>query len=382
MVRLPPGAVQSPRDPPGGAPALAAVTLGEATPNLVDAHAWWTIRGSAANVMAYVLAHLPAGAQAAGTESGNAAPGFQGATFTLPPVPGVLSERMIGVAVVQLTGTTAAVRTDGEAIWLSPRPNWERIPLGVSSVRFTASGESSDGRPGPASSPVTVRGQAARRLVVFINSLGIVQPGVRSCPAALFEKVDVRFYDGAGTEVAHAVEDPSGCAFVRLTVGSRTGPSLSDDPSVTDELEQLNVIRMCAASDLVASVAAPIPWRPGSEQTAVSFTNRSDAVCRVSGYPAPALIDEHGRTIRTKLVHQSDGFPPPTALQLDVPLDPTQSAEFWMYFTRCNAPRATTARIKLAGIPRTFVVAVGSIEHPITPCSGRLSIGALEPSVG
>lgn len=381
MIRLPPGAVQSPSDPPGDTRVLADVTLGEATPNLVDAHAWWTTRQSPASVLAYVSAHLPVGARAAGTESGNAAPGFQGETFTLPPVPGVLSERMIAVAVVQSSSAMTAVRTDGETIWLSPRPTWERIPGSVTSARFTASGESANGRSGPASAPVMVTGQAAHQLVTFINSLGIVQPGGRMCPLALFDQVDLRFYDHAGSEVAHAVEDPSGCPFVRLTVGSRTGPNLNDDPSVTEELEQLNVIKPCAGSDLVASTTPPIPWRGGSEQTAFSFTNRSDAVCRISGYPTPMLIDAHGQTIRTTPVHQSDEFPPPTALQMNVPLDPGQSAEFWIYFTRCSAPQATSARIKLVGIARTFVLAVGSTKHPIAPCTGRLRIGALQSGI-
>lgn len=381
LIRLPPGAVQSPSDPPGDSRVLSHVTLGEATPNLVDAHAWWTIRQSPASVLAYVAAHLPVGARTAGTESGNAAPGFQGETFTLPPVSGVLSERMIAVAVVQLTGTTTAVRTDGEAIWLSPRPTWERIPGSVSRARFTASGEPINGRSGQTSAPVTITGQAAHQLVAFINSLWIVQPGVRMCAVALFDQVDLRFYNSAGTEVAHGVENPTGCPSVGLTIGSRTGPNLSDEPSVTQELEQLNVIKPCAGSDLVASVAPPIPWRPGSEQTAFSFTNRSDAVCRISGYPTPVSIDAHGQAIHTTPVHQSDESPPPTALQMDVPLDPGQSAEFWMYFTRCSARQATSARIKLAGVARTFVLAIGSTKHPITPCTGRLGIGALQSGI-
>jgi hypothetical protein len=381
MIRLPPGAVRSPSDPQGDTRVLAEVTLRESDPNLVDAHAWWTTRQSPASVLAYVSAHLPVGAQAAGTEMGSTPRGFQAETFTLPPVPGVLSERMIAVAVVQLTGTTTAVRTDGEAIWLSPRPTWERIPGNVTSARFTASGEPTNGRSGPTSAPVMVTGHAAHQLVAFINSLGVVQPGVTGCPLELFDQVDLRFYNSAGSEVAHAVENPTGCPFVALTIGSRTGPNLSDDPSVTGKLEQLNVIKPCAGFVLVASVAPPIPWRSGSEETAFSFTNRSDAVCRVSGYPRTVLIDAHGQTIRTTPVHQSDESPPPTALQMYVPLDPGQSAEFWMYLTRCNAPQATRARIRLAGIARTFVVAIGSTKNAITRCPGRLEIGALQSGI-
>ena len=381
MVRLPPEAVRSPSDPPGDTGVLAGATLAPATPNLVDAHSWWTISGSPASVVAYVSAHLPAEAKAAGSESGNEATGFQGATFTLPPVPGVLSQRTIAVAAVQLTGTETAVRTDGEAIWLSPRPTWERLPGRVTSIRFTASGESTGGRSGLASAPVTVAGQSAQRLVAFINRLGIVQPGTVSCPAELPDQLELRFDDSAGNGVAHGVENPTGCPFLHLTIGSRTGPNLSDDPSVTQELEELNAIKLCDGSALAATATAPIPWRPGSEQMAFGLTNKSDSVCRVSGYPTLSLIDPHAHTMRTRLAHQSEQYPPPTAGQMDVTLDPGQSAEFWVYATRCTGPRAAGVRIQLPGIARPFALAVGSAKHPFAPCGGRMGIAALQAGV-
>jgi hypothetical protein len=126
----------------------------------------------------------------------------------------VLSERVLAVTVVQLSANTTAVRTDGEALWLTVRPAWEMIPAGVRSVTFTASGATYSGTPGPPSKPVTLTGGRARRLVDFINGLELTQPGTSSCPESFDTSVHLRFADSTGAIVARAVEEPSGCAFV------------------------------------------------------------------------------------------------------------------------------------------------------------------------
>jgi hypothetical protein len=218
-------------------------------------------------------------------------------------------------------------------------------------------------------------------LVSLINGLGIVQPGAISCPVELFDQVDLRFYDAAGAEVAHAVERPTGCAFVRLTIGSRAGPDLSDEPSVTQELERLDVIGACSGPELVAAAMPPASGPPASDQLAFRFTSRSGSVCRVAGYPRTLLVDAHGRIMGTTLRDRSDQFPAPTALQMDVPLDPGQSAMFWASFTSCRGPRAAAARIQLPGVARSFTVAVGSARHAFAPCGDRLEVGALQPGL-
>jgi len=138
---------------------------------------------------------------------------------------GVLAERVIGVSVAILPDGINAVRTDGEAVWLTPRPSWERIPAGVSHVVFTASGQTDSNRLGPVSAPRTLTGSRAHRLVAFINRAEIVQPGLHSCPVALAETVTLRFLAADDRVVARAVEDPTGCASVTLTLARRTGQS-------------------------------------------------------------------------------------------------------------------------------------------------------------
>jgi hypothetical protein len=74
---------------------------------------------------------------------------------------------------------------------------------------------------------------------MFINHLDVVQPGARTCPLATLAYVDLRFLSGSGRGLADAVEHPTGCASVSLSVGGRRGPSLSDYPAVSGELRRL-----------------------------------------------------------------------------------------------------------------------------------------------
>ena len=106
------------------------------------------------------------------------------------------------------------IRTDGEAVWLTPRPAWERIPAAVHSATFTASGNGGDGVLGPTSASRRLTGAALHKLVRAINTAEIVQPGEHTCPLGITESVRPRFFDAAGGTLARATEHPTGCASV------------------------------------------------------------------------------------------------------------------------------------------------------------------------
>ncbi len=243
LLELPSGAVRAATEPAGDDGILAQPGYDELTPNLVDAHAWWTVPGTASDVLAYVAAHVPPDAKLSTSRGGNVAPGYESESFSLPAITGVLSERVLAITVEQLARGTTAVRTDGEAVWISARPAWEQIPAGVRTVTYTARTTTRSGKPGRGSGPIILTGAQARELGNFINRLELVQPGERSCPAALDTSVALRFADARGATVARAVEWPTGCAYVSLKIGNRTGPALNDYPSVTDELDRLGVGR-------------------------------------------------------------------------------------------------------------------------------------------
>jgi hypothetical protein len=240
LMKLPPNATQSNTEPGGDNGVLAAPTDNEATPNLVDAYAWWRVPGKAGDVLAYVAGHLPHGAKRFMTSSGNVAPGYAAEAWTLGPIPNVLTERVFGVTVVQLTPGTTGVRTDGEALWIVPRPPWEVVPAGVRTVVIRAfSSHVPNGRRLLPNGVYTLTGAGAHRLVAFINGMPLVQPGLRHCPAGFLASVHLRFLSDPGHTLATAVEHPTGCASVTLALRGRRGPPLEDYPSVTSELQRL-----------------------------------------------------------------------------------------------------------------------------------------------
>src|SRR5689334_12521609 len=59
LVKLPAGVVRSTTEPAHDQHRLSGPTDDQATPNLVDAYAWWTTTASPQAVRAYVAAHLP-----------------------------------------------------------------------------------------------------------------------------------------------------------------------------------------------------------------------------------------------------------------------------------------------------------------------------------
>jgi hypothetical protein len=382
LIELPPGAVASASDPAGN--HLSQPGLDELTPNLLDAHAWWTVPGNSATILAYVAAHLPAGAKLSST-GGSSGPNtvpVVADTFALAPIRGVLSQRILAVTVVQLTSTTAAVRTDGETVWITPRPAWERIPAGVRSVSITASGPVNRGLQGPVSAPQVITGARARRLVTFINDLEVVQPGVIACPALMAGSVNLGFVGAGGNVLARAVEVPSGCALVGLTIGRRIGDDLNDYPSVSGELERLGAFPLCSASQLEPSASLParsvvLPPGAGTRELSFTFRNRSDAVCRLSGFPRLALFDARGRAVHVAVTDLGAALVRREGMGAAALLDPQQSAVFGVNWSLCAAPHAVRARIALPGVARRFVLPVGSGQRPFAPCGGRLSVGNL-----
>jgi hypothetical protein len=372
-VPLPDTAVASANEPAGDDGVLAQPSESEATPNLVDRSAYWTVPGSSTSVLDYVKAHLPPGATPLSSGRGNVAPGYGLETFALPSIPGRLGARVFGLTVVQLDPTTTGVRTDGETVWIVNRPAWERIPAGVRSVTVTARGQTLAGRLGPASRPAVLRGRAAARVAALVNRLPRVQPGASSCPAAFLGSVRMRFRDGSGRLQATAVEHPSGCATVGLTVAGRRGPLLTDTPSVMLALQRLHAFAVCrpAALAILAGIAGRGAGAAADDQAiAFQVLNRSDRACRLTGVPHLSLVGASGRRVPTRERHAADAPGP-------VVLDPRQRASFDAAFATCGAPAVSVARITLAGVGRVFDVAAGSPGHPFAPCAGRLTVSGL-----
>jgi hypothetical protein len=227
-IELPAGATVSSTEPAGGGRYLAEPATRPVSTNLVDQHRWWTIAVGADSVLAYLHSHVPAGAKLDGTStlSGPNVPTVRSVQYDWPLRANVLGQRSLVVEVMALPAGLTGVRADAQDLWITPRPQSERIPAGVDRVRVsvTTGGKTTQG-PYVLSSHQRVR--AAARV---IDSLPLFPPGVFSCPADFGIAVKLEFYDGASTApVAVANDDPSGCPGVQLTIDGHGQPALAAD---------------------------------------------------------------------------------------------------------------------------------------------------------
>lgn len=228
-LRLPAGAVRV-AHPPRGVDLTAPFE--QITPNLVDVHQWWLVPGSPSAVLAYVLAHPPTGS--AQTTASGMKTFLSAYGFTWPNVPGVLSQRMLGVQAAPAPNRSTAVRADGEDIWIRPRAKSERIPAGVGFVRVTATDEAIRQGPFTTSSPATIK-----RVVALVNALPLFPPGAFACPAD-WGSVTISFYrvsGGGNAPLAVATADNGGCGSVLLTIAGRHQPELQQPPRFFDQLD-------------------------------------------------------------------------------------------------------------------------------------------------
>jgi len=224
LLRVPPGAVELTREPN----VLKAPSYDEATPNLVDAHHWWRIREKATSVLAYLAARMPRGATLFVSGSGGPAPVYYTKGFALPAVPGVLSQRVLAASVAQVSPSTTILRTDGEAVWISPRPADETVPAGVREVDITSTAFMTQA---PIASVRVTDAAQVRQIVKWINAMGIAQPGAISCPALDGPTVTFVFRAAGGMRVARAsgmdFAGSSGeCNGLEMRIGGRPEPAL------------------------------------------------------------------------------------------------------------------------------------------------------------
>jgi Protein of unknown function (DUF4232) len=391
-LRLPAGAVRSPGRPAGVGTALASPGFSLTTPELVDDTSWWTITEPPAAVISFVGAHLPHARRIVGRGVGGERGQVNDSFWSYSP-PAGLSQLTVAVQTDALAGGRTAVRLDGEATWLVPRPVWDRIPASVRSLTYTAratvagfdGGHASHGR---RSAPRTVGPHAAGRLAAAIDELQRMQPGlVFSCPFdAVQPRIVLRFRGRGGRPLAVAVDSPSGCASLSLSVHGRRGPRLDDMTGPRLSIEQrmvaLGVIRPCRADQLVAGPAA-LALAAHRPTLTLSIRDRSDAVCTVRGFPRVGLLSARGHLLADR--HRDNGA---AELRREgvagaVVLYPGTSAQFTARYDTCpGRPRAMIARIRVPGTRDDLRGRLASTGRRVTPCrSTVLRVDPLSPAL-
>ena len=134
---------------------------------------------------------------------------------------------------------------------------------------------------------------------------------------------------------------------------------------------RLGVIPTCTGRQLRVA-ANPLGRGAGGDVLTLTFTNRSDAVCRMTGFVGLRLIDGRGHRLRMTLRH--------VGTAAFVALYPGEAAWASATSTRCNAPGARLVRVALPGTSAAFTLRVGSGRRPYAPCHGRINLSALNPA--
>jgi hypothetical protein len=240
-IVLPPGAIPVATDPSvSSLLAQDGAAAQPGTPEIVSAHRFWRLAGDPANAVAWLLAHPPGGSKllVTGTGAKRGVTITWGVSFTFGPIPGVLGQRSLDLSLSAARGAGTALRADGWAQWLIPRPASERVPAGVRSVAVgitTVAGSPFHPRQvSTITDPATVN-----RIVALIDRLPLAQPGVRLCPAILVGSplVDLAFLSAGRNTLARAVED--GCGEVRLWIDGRAEPALGESTDLPGALRKL-----------------------------------------------------------------------------------------------------------------------------------------------
>ncbi|MBV8940374.1 MAG: hypothetical protein JO240_01430, partial [Solirubrobacterales bacterium] len=128
LLVLPAGAIRSSTAP---SPAMAHPGDGPpVTPDVVDLHAWWRVKGTLSSVVAFIGGHAPRGSSATGNGSSELHGALQMRFLELswPPRSGVLGQRWLVVEVAPLSRGYTGVRADAQDIWVQPKAASERVP--------------------------------------------------------------------------------------------------------------------------------------------------------------------------------------------------------------------------------------------------------------
>ena len=218
----PPGAVRS------GRISLAALAVEPAQPPTPDAvlrTSWWRVEGQPAAVLTWEGEHRPAGFSSAGVGWIGASEHFE--VFSLPDVPGVLTERWLLVSVASDGPGRTAIRVDAEVGWEPAKPVGERIPAAAKVVTVTPI---AGGEPLPAADrPVTLTDQATvTRIAAVVDGLPLFPPGAYHCPADDGGTGILLTFRTAlsGPALAVVTGQASGCSPVAVRVEGRSMPTL------------------------------------------------------------------------------------------------------------------------------------------------------------
>ena len=373
-VRLPAGATRVSADPGVSIWLKYSVAGVPATPDVVDYHRFWRVPGDPHAVIDWIEAHHPAGAttSSTGSESRDGAPVTWSVIFAFTGIVRGVSEEVLGVGVTGAKGGGTAIRADGLAVWLIPRPVAEVVPAGTRAVSVSMD------QPGGRNYRVSTitAPQPINRLVALIDSLPRAQPGAIACPtmgqhAGL---LDVRFLAASGGKpLARAVE--TGCGGLSFAIRGRTKSGLDAGTNLERLLWQLGALPACGVGQLAASATVPAGFPSAvAPVTQLDLRNTSGAVCSLEGFARLTLLGADRRALPTRAANSPN---PPGVVILTPHTSAGINLSPALGIRSCRARRAAFIEAVIPGISRAFSVPVGSSRHPFAPCQGEIRADAI-----
>lgn len=366
---LPQGATEVTSDPSANH-ILAKAGGGPATTQLVDAGRFWRVGGDPATIFAWITAHTPHGSQKAGTGSYSGPNGSdQSVTFSFPTAAGIEQEDL-QVSVAAAQGGGSAIRADGQAVWLVPRPASEVIPAGTTKVEVYVDHASTQkgSLTGTITSPSDVH-----KLVETIDALPIEQPGTFiGCPfiGAFTPAIDLRFIGAGATTLARTVED--NCTGLTFYIdGRRQTDGLQESVNLTTLLWGMHAFPVCTASQLAPSLTHAAATGIEQSFTATfALENSSGTLCGIDAWARLTMLDAQGRPIPTHVTYARPIGAPALlfgGVRVSYALSWSSAAP------ACpDQPPAPEISAVIPGIGRFRA----RTSHPIAPCGGRLTESA------
>jgi hypothetical protein len=159
-----------------------------------------------------------------------------GGTYTFASVPPGLTAQQLTIEIAAAKGGGVAVRADGQAGWLPPRPVADQIPAGIRRIRvayITRTDLGNGGLPGTSSTetrvePFDITSAAhIRRVVAALNVLPHATRSALACHSRFGTEISLMFYGVARkTPLANARVFPN-CSILVLAINGRPTQELS-----------------------------------------------------------------------------------------------------------------------------------------------------------
>jgi hypothetical protein len=238
-LELPAGSTPSSTEPSGDGGHLAHPGEGPpASPNAVDEHTWWIVPGTAADVRAYIQAHLASAATLSwGSLTTDSLTELEFTTISQLELSDTAGPGQLVVSLVPLPGESTALRADAQVVWVTPRPVTEEIPPGARLLRITVTSSIPENQPRQRPLLIVSR-RRIDAIVALLNALPAEQPGVRSCPDDPGIRVRLALYARRGAApLALATVDPYGCGGVHLSIGGKAEPGLEGGGMLVDRID-------------------------------------------------------------------------------------------------------------------------------------------------